>query len=188
MKENKEYYLMSKLITPKTRLMEIFDNFPELEDRLIEIVPLFKKLKNPVLRRTVAKIATVQQAASIANMKVNDLVNILRKETNQELEALDHNPDSYDLNYEKPAWMDTSKVVNSFDLGPSLEAGEHPVHQVIADLKSLKDDEIYEVIAPFLPAPLIDKGVSLGYNHFVEKGEGGAVKVYFTKLRDSVTR
>jgi len=181
LKENKEYYLMSKLITPKTRLMEVFENFPELEARLIEIVPLFKKLKNPVLRKTVAKIATVQQAASIANMKVNDLVNILRKETDQELEALDHNPDNYDLNYEKPAWLDMSKVVNSFDLGPSLEAGEHPVHQVIADLKQLKDDEIYEIIAPFLPAPLIDKGVSLGYNHFVEKGEGGAVKVYFKK-------
>ncbi len=37
------------------------------------------------------------QAASIANMKVNDLVNILWKETDQELEALDHKPDVGDI-------------------------------------------------------------------------------------------
>jgi hypothetical protein len=162
--------------------MEILDNFPGLEDRLIEIVPTFSKLKNPVLRRTVAKIATVQQAASIANIPVNELVNILRKEANQELEGLDHNPDNYDLRYEIPEWFDESKVSQSLDLGPFLEAGEHPIHQVMADLKGLGDGVIYEVSAPFLPAPLIDKGVSLGFNHFVKKLDGGAVKVYFMRI------
>ena len=170
---------MSKLITPKTRLMEILDNFPGLEERLIEIVPTFTKLKNPVLRRTVAKIATVQQAASIAGIPVDELVNILRKEADQELEGLDHNPENYDLQYETPEWYDSSKVTQSLDLGPFLDAGEHPVHQVIADLKKLNEGEIYEVIAPFLPAPLIDKGISLGFNHFVKKLDGGAVIVYF---------
>ena len=174
-------YLMSKLITPKSRLMEVFNDFPDLEARLIEIVPPFKKLKNPVLRRTVAKIATVQQAASIANMKVDDLVNILRKEADQELENLDHNPDNYDLNYNKPEWFDKSLIAHTLDLGPILESGEHPVHQVIAELKNLKEGQIFQVLAPFLPAPLIDKAISLGYEHFVEKAEGGAVEVYFTQ-------
>ncbi len=159
--------------------MDVFNDYPDLEARLIEIVPPFKKLKNPVLRRTVAKIATVQQAASIANMKVDDLVNILRKEANQELENLDHNPENYELNYDEPKWLDSSKVVKSFDLGPILEAGEHPVHQVIADVKSLNEGEIYEVQAPFLPAPLIDKASSLGYEHYVQSGDGDAVKIYF---------
>ena len=170
---------MSNLITPKTKLVEVFENFPGLEARLIEIVPTFKKLKNPVLRKTVAKIATVQQAASIANIPVEVLVSILRTEANQELESLDHNPDNYALNFTPPKWLDKSRVVNSLDLGPFLDAGEHPIHQVVADLKSLKDDEVYEIMAPFLPAPLIDKGSSLGFDHFVEKGEGDSVKVYF---------
>ena len=159
--------------------MEIFENFPGLEARLIEIVPTFKKLKNPILRRTVAKIATVQQAATIANIPVNDLVNILRTEANQELENLDHNPDNYALNFKKPEWLYKAKVANSLDLGPFLDAGEHPIHQVVADLKKLGDEDILEIVAPFLPAPLIDKGSSLGYDHFVEQGEGDAVKVYF---------
>ncbi len=182
MRENKEFYPMSNLITPKTRLMEIFENFPGLEARLIEIVPTFKKLKNPVLRNTVAKIATVQQAASIAKMPVNELVNLLRTEANQTLENLDHNPDNYDLNFKTPAWLDASKIAISIDLGPFLDAGEHPIHQVVSDLKKLQEGEIYEVMAPFLPAPLIDKGTSLGYEHFVEHGEAGAVKVFFRMI------
>jgi len=159
--------------------MEIFENFPGLEARLIEIVPMFKKLKNPILRKTVAKIATVQQAATIANIPVNELVNILRTAANQELENLDHNPDNYALNFTQPEWLDKSRIVNSMDLAPFLDAGEHPIHQVVADLKKLGKEEILEIMAPFLPAPLIDKGSSLGFDHFVEKGDGDAVKVYF---------
>lgn len=170
---------MSKLITPKTRLIEIFDDYPGLEDRLIELVPTFKKLKNPVLRRTVAKIATVQQAAAIAQIEVNKLVNMLRTEAGQELENLDHNPENYQLNFDRPVWMDENRIKEVLDLGPMLEAGEHPVHQVISDLKKLKKGEIFQIQAPFLPAPLIDKGSSLGFAHYIEKLENGAVRVSF---------
>ena len=57
------------IITPKTKVLELIETYPELEDILIEIAPAFKKLKNPILRKTVAKIATLQQAAAIGNIK-----------------------------------------------------------------------------------------------------------------------
>ena len=160
--------------------MEIFEEYPGLEERLIEIVPTFKKLKNPVLRKTVAKIATVQQAATIANMEVNKLVNMLREQAGQELENLDHNPDNYSLNFSRQDWMDEAKITATLDLGPILESGEHPVHQVIADLKTLKHGDIYQISSPFLPAPLIDKASSLGFDHFIQDAGDGAVRVYFT--------
>lgn len=52
------------IITPKTKVLQLIETYPQLEELLIEMVPTFEKLKNPVLRRTVAKIATLQQAAS----------------------------------------------------------------------------------------------------------------------------
>jgi hypothetical protein len=159
--------------------MEIFEDYPGLEERLIEIVPVFKKLKNPVLRKTVARIATVQQAATIANIPVNELVTMLRTEANQELDNLDHNPDNYNLNFEKPDWYDADKVIDNLDLGPILEAGEHPIHQVVADLKNLKEGQILDVLSPFLPAPLVDKATSLGYQHYIVPCSGEAVNVYF---------
>ena len=50
------------IITPKTKVLQLIEAYPHLEDVLIEYVPAFKKLKNPILRNTVAKIATLQQA------------------------------------------------------------------------------------------------------------------------------
>jgi hypothetical protein len=50
-----------------------------------------------------------------------------------------------------------------------LNAGEQPLHEVLSTLKKLKDDEVLEIIAPFLPAPLIDKTISLGYRHWIRK-------------------
>ena len=48
-------------ISPKTKVGELLDAYPELEQLLMAMSPAFEKLKNPVLRRTVAKVATLQQ-------------------------------------------------------------------------------------------------------------------------------
>ena len=36
------------IITPRTKVYELLQAYPELEDLLIELAPVFKKLKNPV--------------------------------------------------------------------------------------------------------------------------------------------
>lgn len=54
------------IINPKTKVLKLIETYPELEEVLIGYVPAFQKLKNPILRNTVAKITTLQQAASIS--------------------------------------------------------------------------------------------------------------------------
>ena len=71
------------IITPKTKVLDIIEAYPVLEDVLISYVPAFEKLKNPLLRRTVGKVATLQQAALIGNVSVGDLVNYLREKIGQ---------------------------------------------------------------------------------------------------------
>ena len=58
------------IITPKTKVLQVIEAYPQLEEVLIGYVPAFVKLKNPILRKTVARIATLQQAAAIGNVKV----------------------------------------------------------------------------------------------------------------------
>ena len=66
------------IISPKTKVLQLIEAYPQLEDTLIDYVPAFRKLKNPILRNTVAKITTLQQAATIGNVKVEELINLFR--------------------------------------------------------------------------------------------------------------
>ncbi|NIP23979.1 MAG: DUF1858 domain-containing protein, partial [Phycisphaerae bacterium] len=52
--------------------------YPELEETLISIAEPFKKLKNPLLRKSIAKIATLKHISAVGNVPLNDLVNELR--------------------------------------------------------------------------------------------------------------
>jgi len=170
---------MNKLIiTPKTKVLQLIESYPQLEDVLIQYAPAFKKLKNPALRKTVAKIATLQQAAAIGNVKIEDLINRLRKEVGQDLFS---GESAINYNVEKPDWYSPELVETEFDAKEMLAAGEHPVNQVIADLNSLNPDRIYKLIAPFLPAPLIDKATSLNVKHWVEKLDDQNFNIYFYK-------
>ena len=167
------------IITPKTKVLQLIETYPELEETLIEIVPAFKKLKNPILRRTVAKIASLQQAAAIGNMKVEELINHLRKQVGQDL-VMEESESQY--NTIQPSWFSRDLIKTTFDVREMLEAGEHPVAQVMEDIKRLDAGAIYKLSAPFLPAPLIDKATSLGAKHWVVKEGENSYLVYFMKL------
>ena len=166
------------IITPKTKVLQLIETYPQLEDVLIEYTPAFKKLKNPVLRKTVAKIATLQQAAAVGHIKVEDLINRLRKEVGQDLFA---GSSSTAYTVHKPDWFAENLITIEFNAREMLAAGEHPVNQVMADLRNLEPGNIYKLTAPFLPAPLIDKATSLKTKHWIDKQSEEEYYIYFLK-------
>ncbi|MBN2610730.1 MAG: DUF1858 domain-containing protein [Bacteroidales bacterium] len=172
---------MDKLIiTPKTKIYDLLQAYPELEETLISSAPEFKKLKNPVLRKTIARITNISQAAIIGGLNVEDLVNTLRIKVGQgNIEKFEDSGTKFTTT--QPEWYKKEAVVNSIDIREMLNRGEQPVHEVLAAVKTLKDDEILEVIAPFIPAPLIDKSLSLGYKHWLDKKSETEFRVYFVK-------
>ncbi len=62
-------------INPSTKVGDLLDAYPELEDELIRIAPAFKRLKNPFVRRAVAKAATVKHISSVGGVPLNELIN-----------------------------------------------------------------------------------------------------------------
>jgi len=166
------------IITPNTKVLHLIEAYPQLEDLLINMVPAFEKLKNPVLRKTVAKIATLQQAAAIGHLNIEELINTLRKAVGQEL--ADIAGDSQFVTTQ-PDWFDETKIIQEFDIREMLLAGEHPVNQVISDLNKLNPGEVYKLIAPFLPAPLIEKAGSLGVRHWINQANKDLFIIYFSR-------
>jgi hypothetical protein len=167
------------IITPKTKVMELITSYPALEEELIKYVPAFEKLKNPLLRKTVAKVATLQQAAIIGNVNVSELINHLRGIVGQTAESI--HSESGDYNYNQPSWFNPEIISVTFDVREMLSRGEHPVAQVMEDLKVLPENKIYKLIAPFLPVPLIDKATGLNYTHWIQQESSELFNIYFIK-------
>lgn len=192
------------IITPKTKILDLITDYPELEEVLFDISPAFKQLKNPLLRRTVARVTTLQQAALVGGIKVEYLVNKLRAATGQDHAGTPVETDKYPSHSDPspqsqgaethdhaslespPEWFSAVKVAQHLDARDMLNRGEHPVGQVLADLHNMSGDGIYELIAPFFPAPLIDKATGIGFSNFVATNNPEEYHVYF--IRTEYTR
>jgi hypothetical protein len=164
------------IITPKVKVAQLLETYPQLEAVLVEYAPIFEKLKNPALRRTIARITTLQQAAAVGEVKVEELINRLREEVGQELTTA---AISAEYTILQPPWFKEELISATFDAADVLDGGEQPVNQVIADLQQLEGGKIYQLVAPFLPAPLIDKATSLNLEHWVNQDDSGKFNIYF---------
>lgn len=79
----------------------------------------------------------------------------------------------------KPDWV--KEPVQTLDARPMLAAGEHPLSKVMAGLATLGAGEVYLLVTPFPPAPLVDVAKGQGYAAWTDPSDPAAVKTYFTK-------
>jgi uncharacterized protein (DUF2249 family) len=82
---------------------------------------------------------------------------------------------------EKPAWLVEAQIKQSLDAREILASGGHPLEQVMNDVAGFAPGEIYELITPFSPAPLIDKVKNLGFDTYSEQDAAGLFRNYFLK-------
>jgi uncharacterized protein (DUF2249 family) len=169
---------IGKTITPETKVAQLLKEFPNLEECLIKIAPAFSKLRNPVLKKTIAKVTSLRQAAKIADMPVAKIINILRKEAGLPAESYTDN-ETTEKSKVSDDWTGETKIVKSLDARPLLESGAHPMAEVMAELKKLNPGESFELITPFIPAPLIEMAESKGYQAISHELEPELVKTYF---------
>lgn len=168
------------IITPKTTVAELLENYPQLEAVLIDIAPTFKKLKNPVLRRTIAGITTLQQAAFVDAVSIDVIINKLRGIIGQQEMTTMEIGNEYSGGI--PSWFEIEKVTKSFDARETIAAGGHPLGDVMGDLQSWETGKIYELITPFIPSPLLDKVKDLGFEIWTNKENDSLFRNYFYKV------
>jgi len=75
----------------------------------------------------------------------------------------------HNANTEKPSWLKDDKIVKRLDARPVIKQGGHPLGEVLTGVGDLKPGEIFELVTPFMPAPLIEKVVAQGFDNWSEK-------------------
>ncbi|MBI5509757.1 MAG: DUF1858 domain-containing protein [Deltaproteobacteria bacterium] len=166
-------------ITPDTKVGELLRHFPALEDVLIDISPTYRALKNPVLRKTVAKIANLRQVAKVGNVPLATLIGKLRAGAGQapstDLAEAGATPAA------RPSWAEPRAVHASFDARALIEAGGHPLEQVMRDLDALAAEQVYALVTGFQPEPLIDLARHKGFEAFSVWDGADVVCTYFRR-------
>ena len=152
-------------ISPRTKVGELLDAYPELETVLIAMSPAFEKLKNPILRRTVARVATLQQVAVVGGLNIQELIRELRINAGQnEGEKGFDNPEY--TPGETPEWLDLSRIIVRVDATAIINSGESPMKEILQKTDLLKAGDIFELQTPFTPAPIIDMLRSKSFRTF----------------------
>ncbi|MFH1723296.1 MAG: DUF1858 domain-containing protein [Elusimicrobiota bacterium] len=168
-----------KTITPDTKVAELLADFPELEEALMRLSPAFGKLRNPVLRRTVAKAATLRQVARVGDVPLPKLISCLREAAGLAPATIDCAVGRKDAT--PPPWFSPERIKETFDARPVIEAGQAPVQQVLARLDGLEAGDILELTTPFPPEPLIEQAGKKGFAAWTKVESPGLVKTCFVR-------
>jgi TusA-related sulfurtransferase len=167
-----------KEITLDTKIADLLNNYEGMKDILIDINPKFKKLNNPILRRTIAKVAGVKQAAIVGGMKPIDLLNQLRERVGQS--PIDLSENDVEDNQKAPDWIEQEATI-SLNANDILDRDKNPLAETNKALKKLKDGEILQIHSDFRPEPLIDEFIKKGYNVYTQERDSNNFVTYILK-------
>ncbi|HZL63416.1 MAG TPA: DUF438 domain-containing protein [Thermoleophilia bacterium] len=139
-------------ITPKTTVHTLLKEHPFLLDFLAGYHPEFKKLTNPVLRKTVGRMATLDAVAEQANVPLNQLMNDVAGEIEARTGTRPAIADSAAAGGIDPARLEALKQIIK-----DLHAG-HPMDELTERFGDLiKDVEAGEIAA--MEQRLIEEGM-----------------------------
>jgi uncharacterized protein (DUF2249 family) len=176
---------MQKEITLETKIADLLNDYEGMKTILININPKFKKLNNPVLRRTLGRIASVRQAAVVGGMDPMDLVDQLRKAVGQEpiCEGCEIKSDDCFVPpaTPKPDWVDASQIYITLNANTLLDDDKNPLAETHKALHKMPEDEMLKLVADFQPEPLIEEFQKEGYATWISPEENGKFTTYIGK-------
>jgi len=130
-------------LNSKTKIGEVLEKYPYLVDFLPSLSPVYSKLKNPILRKTLVKTATLEMVAEMGDIKVNSLIYKLDSEI--------HNKETGTTANKEMKKEQLKEIIRDLHKGEDMEI----LKQRFADL--IKDVSSSEISA--MEQSLIDEGM-----------------------------
>ena len=178
------------MISKETKISKMLDAHPETLEVLLQASAHFSKLKNKVLRKTLAARVTVKHAAAVAGIPLNDLLLNLNSAIGKKdefLTAFDSRieADAGEINSTgKPGILNdlTDNKIFVLDVRKDIAGGSDPLKEIIRTVKQLKEDDVLLLINSFEPVPLYTVLKRKGYEHWAERNNS-EWRIYFYKNR-----
>jgi|GEM_PF-2513462 hypothetical protein len=141
--------------TPAVTVHVLLETYLELEDVLIGIAPPFKKLRNPIFRKSVAKVATIKHISSVVGVPLDELIGRLREAVGQSTSMESYEDSEY---YgEQPDWFSPDRIALSVEEDKLDDIGKMALVSLLGEAKKVEMGEIIELVTSFIPASSRDR-------------------------------
>lgn len=165
-------------IAPTDRVSDVLARDESLVAVFERHAPHFSKLRNRAMRRIMARLVTVEQAARTAGVPVD----VLLRDLNEALDApvsASHGANEVDGPPRERAPADTTREdqdnaprthptgapIVELDVREDLRAGREPFSKIMAAVSALRESEVLHLRAIFEPAPLFTVLGKRGFAH-----------------------
>ncbi len=129
-------------ISANTKIDDLLKQYPFLEEFLVAMSPKFKGLKNPIMRKTIGKVATLGKVAGIGGLDLDDFLAALTKEIDRQAgtptEDAEPAPDGTDSGISDPVekQMALKEIIKSLHDGEDFEAVKERFNQLIKGVEA----------------------------------------------------
>ncbi len=167
-------------IDKNTSIKQLLDEKQdEVIEALISINKNFGKLKNPILRKLLAKRVSIEEACKIASCNIADFL--------KSMEQLGFQIDEISNEQENSLSPETSEPrvgerLIELDVRPILAADKDPLKQIMIKVNELQDGDCLKIINTFQPLPLINLLGSKGFQSKTDFIKADLVHTYFFKV------
>jgi len=158
------------------RVQDVLARDAALVDVFVRHSSHFDKLRNAVLRRVMARLVTVEQAARVAGVPADALVRALNDALG--IAAVEPNA-PVDRAREGAATRPAGRREVELDLRETLRAGKEPFSRIMSAVGALRDDEVLHLRAIFEPAPLYAVLAKRGLVHETQRHAPDDWSVWF---------
>ena len=144
-------------VTSGDTVSDVLARDESLVDVLVQYAPHFAKLRNRALRRMMARLVTIEQAARIANVPADRLVRHLNEALGLSNESADLAPDeaaSAKGRAEQAAAHPASATIVDLDVREDLRSGREPFSKIMSAVAALGANDVLLLRTIFEPAPL----------------------------------
>lgn len=167
------------VINSETRISKLIEANRDTIDVISSINKHFSKLKNPILRKTLASRITIADAARIGGVSIELMLEKLQtigfENSEQEyIKSIKENKTYNKIEMRK-------ETIIELDVRPILAKGVDPFKSIMAELEKMVDGNTLMIINTFEPIPLLNILKTKGYSYDTERTENGIVHTYLEK-------
>lgn len=179
------------MITAEVTLARLLDEHPELLEVLAGFHPHFRRFHDRLLRQLVAPRVTVSEAARMAGVPAEDLLDALRRAAGRAIagggqpepvaRAGARAPDGPGQPAGRPGWLASvpETALVRLDVRDDIARGAEPFGRIMAAVRGLGPGRLLVLRAPFEPVPLYEVLGRQGFAHWTEPRAADDWEVWF---------